>query len=462
MKKMSLIKSIWLCSQYPKKSALAKARIRAARLNRLVDYAKQNSPYYQAHYQNIGEHFKLRDLPPTNKVDLMAHFDEWITEKDITLNEVEVFMKDLDNIGRKIKGKYLVFTTSGSTGNPLVALYDQTTNNVMAGINMLRSFVRKEDYRAFLKGGGKTMGVFATGGFYLGNSSVRARLLAMPWKKRQFGVTSALAPIARIVEELNAFKPTMLGGYPTILELLIDEQKKGRLQIQPVLIMTGGEYLSPQLRRALEEAFGCTVQTSYSCTEGGTIACECSEKHFHINDDWIIVEPVNDQNEPVADGVQSDKILITNLANYTQPFIRYEVTDRVVMHHEPCPCKNPAPWLTLEGRTDDILTFYEDGKMIKISPLAIYATLKEIHGIVRFQLIAYEGNELELRIIARAEDNPQDLFEEAAKNLTAFLATHGVKQVRIFFSDKLPMQHPQSGKFKHIIYNGNLSMPETP
>jgi len=451
MKKISLMKAIWLCYRDKKMNDSEKTGIRAERLNRLVAYAKQNSPYYCEHYHNIGENFNLSDLPPTNKVDLMAHFDDWITTNDITLNEVETFMMDLDNIGRKIKGKYLVFTTSGSTGNPLVALCDQSTNNVMAGINIMRSFARKADFMAFLKGGGKTMGVFATGGFYLGNSSVRARLLSMPWKKRQFGVTSALYPIARIVDDLNTFKPTMLGGYPTILELLIDEQKSGRLKIAPVIIMAGGEYLSDQLREDLEAAFGCTVQTTYSCTEGGTIACECPEKHFHINDDWIIVEPVDHQNQPVPDGVQSDKILITNLYNYTQPFIRYEVTDRVVMHHEPCPCNNPSPWLTLEGRTDDILTFYEDGKIIKIPPLAIYATLKEIHGIIRFQLIADGENKLELRITPGIGNEPQSLFEEAQKKLSAFLASHGVTTARISFSDLTPMQHPQSGKFKHII-----------
>jgi phenylacetate-coenzyme A ligase PaaK-like adenylate-forming protein len=45
-----------------------------------------------------------------------------------------------------------------------------------------------------------------------------------------------------------------------------------------------------------------------SCTEGGTIACECTEQHFHINDDWVIIEPVDKDNKPVPDGVQSDKL----------------------------------------------------------------------------------------------------------------------------------------------------------
>lgn len=92
------------------------------------------------------------------------------------------------------------------------------------------------------------------------------------------------------------------------------------------------------------------------------MACECRERHFHVNDDWLIVEPVDAEGKPVPDGVLSDKILLTNLFNYTQPFIRYEVTDRVIIHHEPCHCGNLSPWLELEGRTDDITTFVENGK----------------------------------------------------------------------------------------------------
>ena len=292
-------------------------------------------------YKNIGGNFQLSDLPTTNK-ELMLHFDKWVTDRTVKLSDINRW-KDLDNIGRKFRGKYFVFTTSGSTGDPLVVLCDSNTNSVMGAVTTTRSFARKQDLKAFIKSGSKTIGVFATGGFYLGNSSVRSRLLAMPWKKKQMAVTSALLPISQIVDELNAFQPAMLGVYPTILELLIDEQKSGRLNVKPVIIMTGGEYLSDHLRERLSEAFQCYVQTNYSCTEGGTIACECTERHFHIKDDWVIVEPVDKNNNPVPDGVQSDKILLTNLFNYTQPFIRYEVTDRVVMHHEPCACGNPSP-----------------------------------------------------------------------------------------------------------------------
>lgn len=218
-----------------------------------------------------------------------------------------------------------------------------------------------------------------------------------------------------------------------------------------VIIMTGGRYLIDQLREKLSETFKCYVQTNYSCTEGGVIASECIKKHFHVNEDWVIIEPVDKDNNPVPDGVRSDKILLTNLFYYTQPFIRYEVTDRVVMHHEPCACGNPSPWLTVEGRTYDIVTFMEEGKEIKIAPLAVYAVLKEVDNIQRFQVVVHMNNKIELRITAKNGYDKEKVYQTACTALTKFLALHGIEHADVFLSDEEPKQHPKSGKFKHVI-----------
>lgn len=449
--RIGMFESMRLCAQYPKMSTGERITLQDKRLRQMVKWARENSPYYSQLYKNISEDFQLTDLPPVNKLDLMAHWDKWVTDNTITLSEVNEFITNSDNIGRKFKDKYLVFTTSGSTGNPLVSLCDSTTNNVMGAINASRSFVRKKDMSDFIKRGGKTIGVFATGGFYLGYSSVRARLLKMPWKKRQMAVTSALLPTDKIVEELNAFQPAMLGGYPSNLELLIEKQQSGQLHISPVLIMTGGEYLSDALRNKLTKAFGCYVQTSYACTEGGTIACECTEQHFHINDDWIIVEAVDKDNRPVPDGVQADKILLTNLFNFTQPFIRYEVTDRVVLHRESCKCGNSSPWLTLEGRTDDVVSFTQNGVPIKLAPLAIYATLKEVSALRRFQFIALSNCSAELRLEPSEGFTEQEAFDKAKIELERFFLLHGLTIIDIKLSAEKPKQDAGSGKFKHII-----------
>lgn len=451
MKKIGIFKAMKLCKDYRKMGMEEQKVLRQKRFREMVDWARKNSPYYAGLYKDLPEEFELTDLPIVNKRELMENWNDWVTDREITLSEVEKFMEDTDNIGRKIKNKYMVFTTSGSTGNPLVSLCDNTVNNVMGGIAACRSYARKEDLTAFMKQGKRSMAVFADEGFYLGNSSIRSRLIKMPWKKRQMAVSSALYPIEKIVQQLNDFQPVMLGGYPSNLELLIDEAKEGRLQISPVIIMTGGEYLSDSLRKRLSETFQCYVQTSYSCTEGGTVACECRQQHFHINDDWVIVEPVDAKGRPVPDGVQSEKVLLTNLYNFSQPYIRYEVTDRIIMHHEKCPCGNPSPWIELEGRTDDVTTFKEAGREIKVAPLSFYAVLKEIHDLRRFQVLVYPENKIELRIETKEGVEESVAFEEAKKRLLEFLESQNIGHVRIDLSKDKPAQNPRSGKFKHII-----------
>ena len=444
MKQLGLLKAMALTKKADKMTKDERQNLQQLRLRELIKYVKENSPYFSKLYEDFDENTALFDLPVTNKSMMMSNFDEWMTDRNITRKRIDEFMSDTDNVGRKFDGKYLVYTTSGSTGNPCIVVYDDTAINVSSAIGVLRSFARREDMKRFIKGGRKTMALFADNGFYLASGSVKYNLRKMPWKKKQMRTLEVRKPMEEIVKALNEFKPTMLGCYPSALQLIAAEQEKGNLNIHPVLIMTGGEHLDDDVRNYLSEVFDCYVQTNYSCTEGGTVACECEEKHFHINDDWVILEAVDENNKPVPFGTQSSKVLLTNLANKTCPFIRFEITDRVTIHNEPCKCGKTTPWLTLEGRTDDILTF-DNG--VKIAPLSLYAQLKEVHGIDRFQLIQHENGNLELRLMS---ENKEERFEEARKSVENYLSQNGVN-AKIYLSDKLPETNPVSGKFKHII-----------
>ncbi|MBQ2407713.1 MAG: AMP-binding protein [Lachnospiraceae bacterium] len=444
MKKISLLKALALTKRADRMGNSERVALQQKRLKELISYVKVNSPYFAALYEHIDENAPLSALPVTNKKEMMTHFDQWITDRSITKAKVEHFMSDISNVGTKLDGKYLVYTTSGSTGNPCVVLYDESTINVSSAIGVIRSFARKEDMTAFIKSGKKTIALFADNGFYLGCGSVRYNLRKMPWKKNVMKTFEVRKPTDEIVNVLNEFQPSMVGCYPTAMEVLADEQEKGRLKIKPAIIMTGGEKLNDDVREHLSNVFGCYVQTNYSCTEGGTMACECTARHFHINDDWVILEAVDENNKPVPFGTQSSKVLLTNLANRICPIIRFEITDRVVLHNEPCRCGNMRPWLTVEGRTDDILCF-ENG--IRIAPMSLYAVLKEVHGIERFQLIQQEDDRLELRLIA---DNKQEIFTAARKAVESYLSKNGVL-ADVYLSEKLPAANSVSGKYKHII-----------
>ena len=92
------------------------------RLAKLVAFARKNSPYYRELYKNVGDDLRLSDLPPTSKPEIMANFDSVVTDRNITMKRIDEFTENIDNVGRMIDGKYLIFKTSGSTGNPAVVL----------------------------------------------------------------------------------------------------------------------------------------------------------------------------------------------------------------------------------------------------------------------------------------------------------------------------------------------------
>ena len=417
-------------------------RLQQRRLRALVRYAKENSPFYRELYRGVGEDFELSDLPPVTKPELMARFDDVVTDRAVTMARVEAFTKDLDNVGRMLDGKYLVFKTSGSTGHPAVVLYDQGAVDVASAVAAFRTFARQEDLKKFMAHGKKTAGVFADHGFYLACGMSRYLQLKMPGKQTKITV-DVNGPEGEIVKALNDFQPAMLSGYPSNLALLADCEG---LDIRPDVVITGGELLTDRIRQKLSGRFGCYVQTHYSCTEGGELACECSEGHLHINEDWVILEAVDKDGRLVAPGVRSDRVLITNLSNRIQPFIRYELTDRVVVHDEKCPCGRTTRWLEIEGRTDDILTFAGG---VFVAPMSLYKVLEEVPEVRRFQLVQTAPDALELRLAA---DDPQGAFQAAQGALQAFFKSKGL-QVTVQPSDEPPQADPVSGKFKHV-YKG--------
>lgn len=415
-------------------------KLQDKKLKKLVNYAKNNSNYFKKLYKDINDSFQLEDLPVTNKIELMNNFNDWLTDNNVNLNKIEEFTNNIENIGHMINNKYLVFKTSGSTGNPLTVLYDKKTIDVQSSIAALRTFARKEDLKSFIKNGKTTAGIFASDGFYLACGMSKYLQLKMPKKKNKITI-DVNEKEEKIIEELNKFNPSMLSGYPSNLALLSNYKE---LNIKPQIVITGGELLTDEIREKLKNKFNCYVQTHYSCTEAGEIACECSEKHLHINEDWVIVEPVDKNNNPVGYGVLSDKVLITNLSNYIQPIIRYELTDRIILHKEKCNCGKDSNWLEIEGRTDDTLEF-ENNTLI--SPMSFYKILTNIKEITRFQLIQKSHQKLELRLDSLKKDIA---FKQAKKELQEFLSSKNINNVEIFLSEESPSVNKLSGKYNHI------------
>jgi phenylacetate-coenzyme A ligase PaaK-like adenylate-forming protein len=144
------------------------------------------------------------------------------------------------------------------------------------------------------------------------------------------------------VSALNDYQPDIMVMPPSAAARLADEQASGRLAIHPRTILSSGEVLTDAARARFRAAWGADLYDTYVMTETGLIGAECQHRGgIHISEDLTIIESVDDRHQPVPHGTTGAKVLVTNLTNYAQPLIRYEVPDRVTLSPDICRCGRP-------------------------------------------------------------------------------------------------------------------------
>jgi hypothetical protein len=193
-----------------------------------------------------------------------------------------------------------------------------------------------------------------------------------------------------------------LGG-PSVAVLLAEEQLAGRLRIAPEAISTTSELRTPMMTARIQEAFGVRPFDLYGTTEG-LWGAEC-EHHtgIHLFEDMTIVENVDEDGRPVPDGQPGARLLVTSLFNRTQPLIRLELADAVVLDPDRCPCGRTLRRIrSIHGRSDDVLELPGTGAAtVSVHPLQ-FAVVARDRDVVEFQVVQ-EGSRLRVLVVARGE-----------------------------------------------------------
>ncbi len=427
------------------------------RLLDLVGFARKHSPWYQHLYHQLPPDINdLRLLPPVTKPELMAQFDDWLTDPAVTRSGVDAFIADKSLVGLLYLGRYFVCITSGTTGTPGIFLHDSDDLKIATalGTRVERAWVTPGLMWHMLCRGGRTAAVVATGDHFLGYASIERLHKLYPWlrayakRARAFSVTQ---PLPHLVQELNAFQPARMMSYPTALALLAEEQMAGRLRIQPVLLIAAGEWLAPAVRERIASAFHCLVQASYSASECQSIAFDCGHGWLHVHSDWVILEPVDTDYQPVPTGQPSRTVLLTNLTNYVQPIIRYDLGDSITVNPDPCPCGSPLPAIRVEGRKDEILYLQTPGgEAIPVLPMAIATVVEETPGVHRFQIIQTAPATLHIRLEIVPGGDEVQTWTMVTSRLREYLSAQGLPSVSLEQDSERPQPHPISGKFRHV------------
>ena len=316
------------------------AELQLEKLKKIVAHAYANVPHYKKKFDAMGikpEDVKSLDdlarLPFTVKDDLRDNYP------------FGMFAVPQDQVAR-------VHASSGTTGKPTVVGYTRedldTWANLMAR-SMAAAGARPGDmvhnaygYGLFTGGLGAHYGAErlgctvtpASGGF-----TERQIVLIQDFGSRVLCATPSYAlNMAEVADKEGA------------------DLRKSKLEIG----IFGAEPWSESMRKELDERLGIKSVDLYGLSEiiGPGVAAECVEARagLHGWEDCFIFEVIDPQTgEPLPMG-EPGELVITTLAKWAQPMIRYRTRDITRLTDEQCVCgRTHVRILRVTGRNDDML-----------------------------------------------------------------------------------------------------------
>lgn len=397
------------------------------KLRALIKHAYENVPYYRRTFDGRG--LTDKDIQTVEELPKLPI----LTKDNIRRDFQDLIAKDFK------RRKPFLNTTGGTTGDPLKYYIDMD----VASINWAGMFrgwgwagYRLGDKRATLSGSSL---VTDKPTFKVRVRNKFERNLKLSSLNMSEQIMSLYA------EKLRKYKPLYVLGYPSVLYLFANYLSvKGTSDIRPKAIFTTAEMLFPHYRRIIEEQFGCKVFDQYGCYDGGPQAMECSEHcGYHISDEKAIIEFVDKDSKRVPPGYPG-KFIVTDLHNYTMPFIRYATDDIGVLAQGKCPCGRGLPLLkSIEGRTTDIIIFGDGSTLPGPSLVDLF---RNFQYIKQYQVIQDATDHLLIKVVKKESYRDQD-----TAHFLSIMKGHISERVEIDvqFVDEIPTT--KAGKHRFII-----------
>lgn len=306
-------------------------------LRDLIIHAYKNVPYYTKVLHEAG-------IVHNNKVNLSKFSEIPILTKEILRSELSsLTSKDC------LQRKWYYNSSGGSTGEPVrfiqddaylkwgkAALYYWYRDILNVDEPRARKAILWGSERDIFQGGIGTKGKISN---WLKNTLFLNSFRMTDENMRDY------------IQRINEFKPLIIRGYVSSLIELCRYARVNGLKIHtPGMVVSSAEVLREDDRHLIEETLSAHVYNFYGSREVNTIAGECSEGLLHVFSFHSHVEIVKGNGQPAREG-EEGKVIITNLHNYSMPFIRYEIGDMAVRGPEKCKCGNLLPTIrNITGR----------------------------------------------------------------------------------------------------------------
>ncbi|MCU6795749.1 hypothetical protein OB236_26895 [Paenibacillus sp. WQ 127069] len=294
---------------------------------------RESSAFYQELWNGLTTS-KWREFPIIDKQIMMDHFDSLNT---VGIRKEEAFTLALKaestrDFTPQLNG-ITIGLSSGTSGNRGLFVVSPQEQYAWAGRVLSKvlpgSLLASHRIAFFLR---------ANSNLYGSVSGTRLR----------FEFFDLIEPMQQHIYRLNTYLPNLWIAPPSVLHLLADAYRQGKLIAKPQRMVSVAEVLDPLDRQYIESVFQLPIHQVYQCTEG-FLAATCAHGTLHLNEDMVAF-----QKESV-DGEHRFVPILTDFTRFAQPIIRYRLNDLLVERSRPCPCGSLMTGIeVVEGRCDDL------------------------------------------------------------------------------------------------------------
>ncbi|MGD2092434.1 MAG: hypothetical protein PVH61_40075 [Candidatus Aminicenantes bacterium] len=429
------------------------------KFRKLLKHAYKNSLFYRNYYTEHGikekdlEEINIKDLPVMNKNILMDNFNELVCDKKLNKSKLEEYLKNLKNIGKTYLNKYLVIHTSGSGGKIGIFIYSKKELDVISswrfamGAFSARSGLsgkskRPKKLRLSYIGAveGNFAGISSLNYFY-GRGISRMFVSFLP--------ISINLPMNEMVKKLNHFQPHILNGYSSGIYLLALEQLAGNLNIHPVRLTGSADHLTEEMRSIIQKAFNIDPGNYYSTAESILGVQRNLDTDMILFNNLNIFEIVNEKMNDVAEG-EIGKLILTPLYKYTQPLIRYEINDNLLLSSKGDDKSGFQRIKKIVGRNEEILWFKgNNNEKLFLHPLALVDFF--VPGLGKMQFIQTDKASLLMKAVIN--NNKKDVITNIQKKMSEILKINQLDDIvkfKIEVVDHISNDH-RTGKYRLVI-----------
>ena len=373
-----------------------------ARLKETLNYLAEHSAFYkrmfEEHNIDISKINTLEDLtsiPTTSKQDLQEHNDDFICVDPINI---------IDYV-----------TTSGTLGEPVTfaltegdlqrLAYNEASSFIMAGCSNedIMQLMTTID-RRFMAGLAYFMGARELG---CGVVRVGNGIPELQW------------------DTIKRVKSTACMVVPSLLTKMIEFAEKNNIDYNNSnlkrAICIGEALRTPEgelttLGKKINEKWpSLELFSTYASTEMQTSFTEC-EMHNggHIPSDLIIVELLDENNNPVKDGAAGE-VTITTIGVEAMPLLRFKTGDICIRMSEKCKCgRHSARLSSVIGRKGQMIKF----KGTTIYPPILFDILDNIPEVQNYVVEVFTNalgtDQIQIRI---GSDNHSEAFIKQIKDI---------------------------------------------